>query len=387
MGLLSIDEIRTLATQPQGSCISIYLPTVSAGAETQQNPIRFKNLMRQAEAQLQELDLRRTDAVNLLQPAMELDREDFWQSQDQGLALFIAEGFFRYYQLPIPVAELVVVSDRFHVKPLLPLLSDNREFLILTLSQQQIRLFEATARGIHQVDVPNLPQSLEETLQYDETAKTGQFRISTSKGGTSNPFPQAGSYHGQGSPDRDEHQNAILQFFHAVDAALEPVLHDRRAPLVLTGVEYLLPLYREANTYAYLVEEGVPENLDLLRPEELQARVWPIVEPYFAQAEQTALAHYREMTATGKTSTDLKETIPAAYYGRVDQLFVAVGVQQWGSFDPDANNLQMHPQAEPGDEDLLNAAAIATILNGGTVYAVPPDQVPDSAPLAAVFRY
>lgn len=41
---------------------------------------------------------------------------------------------------------------------------------------------------------------------------------------------------------------------------------------------------------------------------------------------------------------------------------------------------------EPGDEDLLNAAAIQTLLNGGTVYAVEPEQVPDTAPLAAIFR-
>jgi hypothetical protein len=47
----------------------------------------------------------------------------------------------------------------------------------------------------------------------------------------------------------------------------------------------------------------------------------------------------------------------------------------------------VHQDPEPGDEDLLDLAAIQSILNGGTVYAVEPEQVPDHAPLAAVFRY
>ncbi len=88
-----------------------------------------------------------------------------------------------------------------------------------------------------------------------------------------------------------------------------------------------------------------------------------------------------------KISTSLSETVPTAYFGRVEELFVAVGVQQWGSFDPTANEVRIHAIAEPGDQDLLDAAAIQTLLNGGTVYAVPPDRVPDAAPLAAVFRY
>jgi|GEM_PF-5717218 hypothetical protein len=49
--------------------------------------------------------------------------------------------------------------------------------------------------------------------------------------------------------------------------------------------------------------------------------------------------------------------------------------------------VDLHSEAELGDEDLLDAAATHTLLNGGTVYAVEPEKVPDQALLAAVFRY
>jgi len=47
----------------------------------------------------------------------------------------------------------------------------------------------------------------------------------------------------------------------------------------------------------------------------------------------------------------------------------------------------LHEEAKPGDEDLLDLAAVQTLLNGGTVYAVELEKVPDGASLAAVFRY
>jgi hypothetical protein len=168
---------------------------------------------------------------------------------------------------------------------------------------------------------------------------------------------------------------------------LQKYLKGKRAPLVLAGVEYLLPIYKEANTYQHLVDEGITGNQENSKPEELKSQAWEIVEPLFLQEQQEAIDHYKELTATGLTSTDIKEAVPAAYYGRVDQLFVAVGVQKWGSFDPDNNTIDVHSEAELGDEDLLDSAAIQTILNGGTVYAVEPEKVPDEAPLAAVFRY
>lgn len=384
MSQISIDKLKFLTEQQQGLCISLYIPMIRAGAEVLQNPIRYKNLLKKAEILLQEYNLRDSEVSELLQPAMTLDQEDFWQHQDQGLAVFVSEGFLRYYQLPSSFDELVIVSDRFHLKPLLPLVTDDEEFYILTLSQKQVKFLEASRYSVREVEVEGMPKSLEEALLYDETSKDGQFRIQTSKGGAS---PQPGSFHGQGSPDRDQHQKDILQFFHIIDDALQEHLRERRSPLILVGVEYLLPLYREANTYPHLLEEGLTESAKVLTPEELHTRALPLIEPYFFQERENALKRYQELSDTEKTSTDLAETVAAAYYGRVEHLFVAVGVQRWGSFDEQNNELEVHDTPEIGDEDLLNSAAIQTLLNGGTVYAVEPDQVPDTAPLAAIFRY
>jgi Bacterial archaeo-eukaryotic release factor family 6 len=392
MQIISREEIKTLLEQPKGNCVSIYMPTHPAGPEVRQDPIRFKNLIKEAQGLLIDAGLEEKDAIAFLAKAQEIDNQNFWeQLGNQGLAIFISNDTVRYYSLPLDFEDLVVVTDRFHIKPLLPILNNDGRFYLLALSQKDVRFFEGTRYNINEIEVENLPKSLDEALNNDETAKEGQFRIGTSKGGTANSFSrsQPGAFHGQGSPDRDKHQEDILQFFNLVDGALHEKLRDEKAPLVLAGVEYLLPLYTEANTYQYLMEEAITGNPEVRSAEELHGEAWQIVEPDFHKSQQEMLERFHELFGgnSDKASNNLTKIIPAAYYQRIDSLLVAVGQQQWGLFDPSSETVYLHQEKETGDEDLLDLAAAHTLLNGGTVYAVAPEKVPYSTPIAAIFRY
>lgn len=245
MTLLSVDELKILVENSQSPCVSLYMPMQKAGPEIRQNPIRFKNLIREAEERLDAMGIRRTEAIDFLQPAKELDTTDFWEHQDHGLAVFISPQMFRYYRLPMEFQELVVVSDCFHIKPLLHLINSDGHFYLLALSQKDVRFFAGTRYSLNEVEVENMPQSMEEALMEDDIQKGVQHRIATSKGGTANPFQQPGDFHGQGSPDTDKRQADILQFFHIVDRAVHEKIKGQNAPLMLAGVEYLFPIYQE----------------------------------------------------------------------------------------------------------------------------------------------
>ena len=346
-------------------------------------------MVREAETRLIDAGLKQEDAIALLEKSQEIDTQEFWEQMGQGLAIFLSENIFRNYTMPIDFEELVVVTDRFHIKPLLPILNGNGRFYMLALSQQDVRFFEGTRYSVKEVEVENLPKSLGEALQKDDTAQEGQFRIGTSKGGTANSFSQPGTFHGQGSPDRDKHQEDIIQFFQIVDRALHEKLKLQKAPLVLAGVEYLLPLYRQANNYQHLMDEAITGNPEILSAQELHDQAWPIVEADFQKSQQNVLEQFHELFGgdTGKASNNLEEVVSAAYYQRVDSLLVAVGHQQWGLFDPTSETVYLHPEKETGDEDLLDFVAAHTLLNGGTVYAVPFEQIPYSTAVAAIYRY
>ncbi|MBR8832475.1 MAG: hypothetical protein DSM106950_00125 [Stigonema ocellatum SAG 48.90 = DSM 106950] len=392
MDLISTEKIKTLLEQPKQNSVSIYMPMQIAGPEVRQNAIRFKNLIKEAEARLIDGGLEQNEAMELLVKAHQLDQPPFWEERgEQGLAIFISKDIFQYYSLPLDFEELVVVTDRFHIKPLLQILNGNGRFYLLTLSQKDVRLFEGTRYTVKEVEVENLPNSLDEALGYDDTAKEGEFRIATSNGGTSNPFSQSqpGTFHGQGSPDRNEHQKDILQFFQIIDGVLQEKLRNQQAPLVLAGVEYLLPVYREANTYKHLMAESITGNTKIESAQELHHQAWSIVEANFKKSQQEVVELFHELfgSGSGKASNNIKEITSAAYYQRVDSLLVAVGEQRWGLFDPTSETVYLHQEEETGDEDLLDFAAAHTLLNGGTVYAVEPEQVPYSSPIVAIFRY
>jgi hypothetical protein len=347
----------------KGLCVSIFMPTHRAGAETQEDPIRFKNLLREAEERLLASGLGTPETHELLKPAQRLLWDvHFWRHQSDGLA-------------------------RFHVKPLFPLLSGGGQFYVLALSQNEVRLLQGTRYSVSEVDLEGAPESLAETLRYNDPEKRFQFHTSTRTPGGKGERPAM--FHGHGVASADDPKDYISRYFHQVDEGLRDLLRDEQALLVLAGVDYLHPIYKEANTYAYLIDEGIEGNPEELRAEELHERAWAIVHPLFLAAQKEAAAQYRQLAGAGseQASNDLKEIVPAAYHGRVETLFVTVGLQKWGSFDPDTNVVHLHEEAEPGDEDLLDFAAVQTLLNSGTVYAVDSEKVPDEALLAAVFRY
>lgn len=389
MCLLSIDELKVLLEQRQNFCVSIFLPTVrTAGPEIEQEPIRLKNLLKLAEERLVELGMRYSKVLELLQPAQDLETSDFWLHQSDGLAIFCSPEVFRYYHLPLHFEELVVVSDHFHIKPLLPLLTSNGKFYVLALSQKDIRLLQCTRDRDNEIDLTNVLPSLAEVLKFEQPERQIQSHLGTPGAASGRRGSRGGVtiFHGHGAGDEDEKENLRL-YCHRVDEAIQPLLHGDRAPLVLAGVEYLLPIYQEANTYSYLLDAAVTGNPEMLSAAELRQQAWAIVQPYFLQAQQTAADRYRQLAGTGQTSQDVREIVSAAYYQRVDCLFVAVGLQQWGTFAPDTNTVELHDVAESGDEDLLDLAATHALLNGGTVYAVESENLPSRSSVAAIFRY
>jgi hypothetical protein len=379
MEIPSTSELRALLEQHNGPCISMFLPTHRAGTETQQDPLRLRNHIRAAENRLLLDHLRTTQVEHLLLPIQALlEDESFWLHPGDGLALFRSPDVFRTYWLPSSFQEQVVVTGHFYLKPLLPFLSEDERFSILALSQNEVSLLQATHYSVKKVDLPAaVPMNLAEALQYYSSSSG----VSRGKGGRRAPF-----FHGQ-SVDIDDTKADLLRYFQQVDRGLQELLRDEKAPLVLACVEYLFPLYREANTYPHLLDQAVPGNPDKLSAETLRRQAWAIMAPYFLLAREQATARYKAYAETERASHNVREIIPAAFHGRVERLFIAIDQEQWGTFHPTTNRLHVHRVARYHDDDLLDIAATQTLLHSGSVYAVEQAKVPGGELVAAVFRY
>jgi len=382
MDVLSRDDLDLLVQQPRSPCVSLYMPTHRSGAESQQDPIRLKNLIRRAEERLVGTGIRRPDASEVLRPARELiEEEAFWRHQSEGLALFLRTGWFRCYRLPLAFEELVVVSDRFHVSELLPLLTGDGRFFVLALSENEARLLSGTRSTVHLVNVPGLPAGVKDALRYDDP----QRELGSHAAGRGGPGARA-VVHGQGI-GAEVQKERLGRYLQAVDGALCQPLREQQAPLVLAGVEYVRAMYRDFNTYPHLLEAGISGSPDRASSEELHTRAWALVEPLFARDRDDAVAAYRGALGTGRATDSLEEILTAAEAGRVDVLFVPTGTHVLSATHGSAGVARADGDHELGGPDLIEQAVVRTMLNGGTVYAVPDDEMPNRAAVAALFRY
>jgi hypothetical protein len=383
---LSTEEMEMLANYSNGLCVSIFMPTETAGRETEQNPIYLKNLLPQAEQQLIDTGMSLREAREVLKPGADLiNNREFWQHQSEGLALFFAEDSFFQYRLPIRFENMSVVGPHFHLKPLMPVITGDGDFYILALAQGENRLFHATRHTVEELEAEQIPASLAEALWYYEQQPMIQNRNARAPG--LQGAEKAGQFHGQGEGDPRNNKDYIIEYFRHIDTGLTDFLKDEKPPLVLAGVEYLLPIYQEANTYDNLVKEGLTGSPKVLSGDELREKAWEIVRKHFDAPRLEAFERFNNMTGTGLAVTEIEDIVPAAYYGRVETLFVAHDLYRWGRFDPDTNQLEFSEESSADNEDLLDRAAVQTFLNSGTAYVVDVSQIPGSGEIAAIYRY
>ena len=384
MTLISKDDLRQLMQAEDKCCISIFMPTHPDTAQMEQDQIRFKNMIREAEKRIHDMEVPAKSKTHMLAKGRRLLQEiSFWRYAADGLAVFWSSERFQPYRLPLKFEELLVAANRFHIKPLLPLFTSDGRFYVLALSQNEVRMLQCTRFSVMAVDLPELSGGLQEVLKYDDTGKAFQFHTGTAGGGGGR---RSAMFHGHGV-GVDDAKEEIGQYFRQVDAVTRKILQNESAPLVLAGVDYLLPLYRSVSGYSNLVDGSIQGNPDGLSAQTLQAKAWEIVQPYFTKSQEDACARLQQYAGTGLASGDLREIVPAAVQGRVEVLFVARGQQCWGALDSAGNQVKLQGEAAAGSEDLLNRISVETLMQGGRVYVVQPDQVPLEGSAAALFRF
>lgn len=385
--MLGRQQLMALLEPHDPPCISIFMPAHRiANPGRAEDAILFKNLLRDAGLRLEEAGMRKADIQTLFQPAYDLlepQNQYFWQYQSDGLAVFISPGYFRYFQLPVAFTELLVVNERFHVKPLLPFFSHNGRFYILALSLKHVRLFLANKFSIRDATPEGIPTSIEEVMPEYRDA---EFQFHTETPHVAGRRPMVVFGHG-GAADKVNKKADILKFFQRLDKALDDVLRHDLSPVLLMGVDYLLPIYREANTRLELLEDEITGNPDLQKPEELHKAAWPLMERYFARKETQALRDFYDFKAQGLVSEDVSSVVRDALNGKIRMLFVALNDQRWGRVDTLAQTVTLDDKPTMENEDLLDFAAMQTLRTGGEVFTLEKSVIPSEDGVAAVLRY
>ncbi|MBI1246222.1 hypothetical protein GC197_00070 [bacterium] len=376
-------NLERLIAPQQGPCVSIMMPTHESGEDGQQDRVRLKNLLNDAQRSLAGHWLTSVAARDFIKPVeVEVEKTDFWQGRSQGMAIFYSPQLFSVFRLQVPFEPLMVVGSHFHIKSVLPALNHRDRFYVLTLSQKQASLYLATSKSIEKIVVPNLPANSNSALGYSDFEREVQCHspMHASHG------ERTAIFHGHGG-EADSEKEELKEYFRQVDKTLTHIMQQQNAPLILAGVEYLLPIYREVNTYKGIVDPELRGNLDDNPANQIREQAYELMKPILQNRRESATNKFNNLIGTDYISGDIHKILVAANQGQIESIFIDAGTLVWGKYQSTTRNVYVHDTREEGDEDLLNLAAIETLRHRGEVFVVPREQMPGEDFIAATYRY
>ncbi len=380
---LSIESLAEVASVRQPPCLSLYQPTHRHRPENQQDPIRFRNLVNELEASLRQ----KYPAVEtrlLLEPFEALAQDDdFWNHTLDGLAVLGGPSQFRVFRLQRPVAELAVVADSFHTKPLRRFLQSADHYQVLALSLSEIRLFQGNCDALDEIDpAAGVPRTMTEALGDELTESHLTVASYGGVGHGSTPM-----HHGQGGK-KDDAQVDEERFFRAVDrSVLEHHSRPSGLPLILAALPEHHHLFHQVSHNPFLMADGITINPDALQIDELRERAWQVVEPKY-QARLVALAdEFAAAKSKGLGSDELAEVARAAAAGRIATLLIESDRQIAGRLDGSKGRIEVAELSDPQADDLLDDLGELVEKMGGRVLVIPLERMPTRTGVAATFRY
>lgn len=373
--------VKTLIYQAEdasnSTCLTITMNTHRMNNEAEQDPVRFKNLLKSAREKLQSKNVDELQINQLLQSLEDLKNQPrFWQDQQDGLLFFVSEDLFQYVKLPFDVKSDVYLNDHFYILPLLRLNQQDQEYFVLTLSKNSVRLLRAGRSKIEEVELENLPGS------YDEFTELDVFETSLSKG-NSGANGSAG-FHGKGDA-ADSKQRLGELFIKQVESVVTEYMRKQNAPLLLAGVSDITSHYLKFNHYHTVWEKDtLLGNPDYMSKEEIHRKSMIVSKKKIMNEIYDIADESTNLINTGRFIYDLGELVNAAKYGQVDTLFVQIGGFEFGTFDDENDQVQKSEEAET---EMYNLAATKCLQNSGTVYLLDQDHMPQKTEISAVLRY
>jgi hypothetical protein len=362
-------RVLDLVQLPAAPLVSAYVPVRTGPDGARAAQVRFKEMLRQAGRELTALQ---ASGGMLAAGEALLDEPNGWQRRGTRV-IFLRQDDCTHFTLPSSEAELLVVATAAHVKPLLPHMSSTA-FHVLCLSQNAVRLIEATEATAREVELRGAPRSLTDLVG------TQRQPDSLQRHGT-----HAAVVHGHGS-GKDDVDAEVTRFVQAVDAALSTQLGNGGTPLVVAAVRELGDRFAHHSKLLPRIAARLDGNHDASSVVDLAAAARSrLPSPSDAAAESLRQRHHA-LLGTGRASNDLQEVLAAAAAGRVGGVLVASDRSRWGTLNGDGTTAERGTRA-PGDVDLLDEVARRTLRQHGEALATPASQVPGPTGLAAVFRY
>ena len=306
------DRLERLASERSNPCVTISMNTPHDNPNNQQDFDEFRKLLKEAHDHVVN-EFGQFPVSNLLEKIDALNDEIDFKYNLSSIHLFLSDTTNEIVKSSWPVLQNVVsVAENFVIKPLIKDFNRSEEYLILVLSQTEVRLLHAINDGIG-------GEISGEELPFD---KNPHFLDDQDKSG-----------------DGKQIDNWINDFFNQIDKALVKIQNKTRMNVVAICTEsnwsHLMKVADKPSIYY----GNVSINFNHSNNQSLASEAWKIVSKIQQDFRLKAIQEMKEAAGHGKMMTDLEHILYAVKEGRGDLLIThddyhqAVKMTSENSFD------------------------------------------------------
>lgn len=372
--VVRLPALREILASP-GPCVTILLPAYRPG-EAAGTPAAFlSSLLQEAEQKVGSF-MTTGSVARLLDPLKAAAQDpELAAGAHWGRAIFRSPTVFEQFQLTQPGKAGLTVSGSFLIRPLMEELARPELFYVLNLSKTKVGLLRCAGVTAEPAKLPHgVPETLAEALELEPPDHDLENRSSIGRS-TGN---MTRVRFGTGSEREAAHAH-LADYYKLIDRGIKELAGEQEIPLILAGVAEETALYREVSGYRGLVEGDISKPGAGQPHDEVLKKAYAILRADAAERRAAALLVAKERAAA-HFSTDPDFLLHAAFQGRVGRLYL----------NRDAEKLDVCERRTHhswGREDLLNLAAIQTLLHSGEAWELEAAKMPDRAPIAGILRY
>ncbi len=295
------DQLARIADEKSEPCVSISLNTHRTHPDNLSDAVELKKLLKEAEERVI-AEYGKRPVTQLLEKIEGLADEIDSNHNLDSLHIFLSNTTKEIVKSPWPIQKNIVhISDRFSIKPLIKLMNRTESYLILLLSNSGVKLLHAINDGIV------------------EEIKNDDF-----------PFTKDLNYLAQHDKLNDGKQDDHMfrDFLNKVDQAVLKVnLETHMNCVVICTKEnytHLIQVANKASIYHGYVHVTNNDSAD----KSIAIEAWKIVNSLQEQKRTDAIQEMQEAVGQGNVLTDLSEIYKAVKEGRGDLLITHDEFQQ-----------------------------------------------------------
>src|SRR5699024_5094633 len=263
--------------EDRGPFISLYQKTERHSMNSKKDLIKFNNLIQEIKNSLKQ-KYSQEEIEKLIQPFKDIaENRTFWNHSKDGLAILANPNKCVVYRLQRPVKELAVVSDSFHIKPLLRNFQSADRYHVLGLDRDKFTLYEGNRYGFEEVKLDkDILRTRVKILGEDHP---DYYLSQGSYGGTGG----TAMFHGHGSR-KDEIDKEIEKYFRYVDKfVLDNYSNPEGIPLILAALDEHHGLFRNISNNNHLLEKGIKKDYETLSIDQIREEAWKVIEPVYLE--------------------------------------------------------------------------------------------------------